>query len=668
MKKVLSLLLIILTILTVTACGMIDDVINPHDCENVCAECGKCTNADCTEKTCADKCGGHHKCESVCEECNKCTDTTCNEYACTDKCGGHHECESVCEECNKCTDATCPEYACTDKCGGHHKCESVCIYCGKCADTACAEDACKNKCGGHHKCQSACKECSKCTDTACAEDACKDKCGGHHKCESACAECNKCTDTACTEDACKNKCKGHHKCESICKYCGKCADTDCKEKVCEIKCDGSIVFPSGDFIVNDKYKVTFGDIVLNVEDKAFIKGNLQDILTVAVDTLEKVTGHKFINGKNYSNHYYDQKVHYNVNRESLYANQDGYTGDPYNETGTAYAYFYEHAVLSPGDIMPGNFTIVHELAHVHMFKQTDESYCQLLTEGYAEYSTYLVLKTLEAENPAYRIEFKPSEYYFVNLKIDNYDKLYEHPIEYWFDNYFEYAFNGNYAVGFRFMWYLDTVYGSYTKWLDTIDDMYPGRPKDSEQATVDQQIEALKAAYGDDVLDGFYPWLKENEDIFEAPKALDYTKLSGAINIYPTFDGLGPRIVLENIEYTDLYINIDSARYYLEEYKNFDASKLTLFVTGVVPTVELYKADGSFVTVKLNKPVSLKDISYIKLVGTGKAERIKIAGFTPKGTTATATHTCESICSECNRCTNVYCWEYDCRPKCSGHN
>ena len=35
------------------------DLTDMHDCANVCPECGKCTNAECDKKVCADKCKGH---------------------------------------------------------------------------------------------------------------------------------------------------------------------------------------------------------------------------------------------------------------------------------------------------------------------------------------------------------------------------------------------------------------------------------------------------------------------------------------------------------------------------------------------------------------------------------------------------------------------------------
>ena len=96
-----------------------------HKCEHVCAKCGKCTDTNCAESACAEKCDGHtviHECEHICEQCGKCTDTNCAESACAEKCDGHtviHECEHICEECGKCFDGTCRDEACVDKCQGH---------------------------------------------------------------------------------------------------------------------------------------------------------------------------------------------------------------------------------------------------------------------------------------------------------------------------------------------------------------------------------------------------------------------------------------------------------------------------------------------------------------------------------------------------------------------
>ena len=70
-----------------------------------------------------------------------------------------------------------------------------------------------------------------------------------HTCEHVCPECGKCLDTTCAESACTDKCAGHtvtppaHTCEHVCPDCGKCLDTTCTESVCADKCAGHTVTP-----------------------------------------------------------------------------------------------------------------------------------------------------------------------------------------------------------------------------------------------------------------------------------------------------------------------------------------------------------------------------------------------------------------------------------------
>ena len=88
-------------VMTLTACNIGGTTTpDPHKCESVCSECGKCLDAECTEDACADKCLGHvvtpdHKCESVCPECGLCLDAECAESACANKCEGHKPAEST---------------------------------------------------------------------------------------------------------------------------------------------------------------------------------------------------------------------------------------------------------------------------------------------------------------------------------------------------------------------------------------------------------------------------------------------------------------------------------------------------------------------------------------------------------------------------------------------
>ena len=152
-KKLISIILMLVLVVSVlSAC------VQPHSCQNVCPTCGMCTNLDCTENACKDKCNGHapaHTCQNVCEFCGKCTNQSCTESVCADKCPGHtpaHTCQSICPTCGKCLDTACTESACTEKCPGHtppHSCQSVCSTCGKCTNQSCTEAVCAEKCPGH---------------------------------------------------------------------------------------------------------------------------------------------------------------------------------------------------------------------------------------------------------------------------------------------------------------------------------------------------------------------------------------------------------------------------------------------------------------------------------------------------------------------------------------
>ncbi|MBQ9706809.1 MAG: hypothetical protein IJV78_02850 [Clostridia bacterium] len=155
-KKIFSIILALILVLSLVSCKPDE----PHVCTSACTICWRCTNLECEDPGCADKCPGHapvHSCESKCATCNKCTDTSCTESVCADKCQGHapaHTCQNVCDTCGKCTNTNCTETACSDKCQGHvppHSCQNVCDECGKCTNTACAEAVCANKCQGHER-------------------------------------------------------------------------------------------------------------------------------------------------------------------------------------------------------------------------------------------------------------------------------------------------------------------------------------------------------------------------------------------------------------------------------------------------------------------------------------------------------------------------------------
>ena len=99
-RKITTVLVLLFTIVIMLASCDLSAILGSnqtpaHSCESWCLECGKCTDADCDEDICADKCQGHtppaHVCESKCDDCGKCTDADCDEDICADKCQGHNQ-------------------------------------------------------------------------------------------------------------------------------------------------------------------------------------------------------------------------------------------------------------------------------------------------------------------------------------------------------------------------------------------------------------------------------------------------------------------------------------------------------------------------------------------------------------------------------------------------
>lgn len=60
MKKFFVSVLIAAVACAAAFVGCADPAPTPHECKSVCTECGKCTNADCTDPACAEKCPGHN--------------------------------------------------------------------------------------------------------------------------------------------------------------------------------------------------------------------------------------------------------------------------------------------------------------------------------------------------------------------------------------------------------------------------------------------------------------------------------------------------------------------------------------------------------------------------------------------------------------------------------
>lgn len=96
MKKNIRLMVaIVLALVMVASCVAMVACKKAHVCQHKCETCGLCTDAECNDPVCEQKCtcepAPTHKCEHVCDKCNKCKDPSCKDPVCEDKCAGHEE-------------------------------------------------------------------------------------------------------------------------------------------------------------------------------------------------------------------------------------------------------------------------------------------------------------------------------------------------------------------------------------------------------------------------------------------------------------------------------------------------------------------------------------------------------------------------------------------------
>lgn len=97
MKKSFLKLFTVFMVVSVLLCSLTACVNEPtptpstHVCGHVCETCKKCTDANCTDEVCAEKCPGHSTatCSHACPECSKCLSDDSTESTCADKCPGH---------------------------------------------------------------------------------------------------------------------------------------------------------------------------------------------------------------------------------------------------------------------------------------------------------------------------------------------------------------------------------------------------------------------------------------------------------------------------------------------------------------------------------------------------------------------------------------------------
>ncbi len=400
------------------------------------------------------------------------------------------------------------------------------------------------------------------------------------------------------------------------KHCAVCGKVLIPQKVLNALTISRIE-PDYGSITAEKTVIETNHLRLNIPANVYIPTELVENINIITGVMETVSGMSFSGNPKYAT--------------DLLAVEVNKITDAERELGSAYAYPGGFLIQS-GDLLE-LATLVHEASHALQYNQSKWSHCTWMMEGISTYTTYKTQKYIEQHYPEMVPVADRSNHSISNYHISNYDELYSHSLEYWMDNTFEYSGNNNYSIGFRFMWYLDTVYGDYTKWITEYEKLNPFYLASVNNNMLDkeEQIKALKLAYGDGVLDGFYPWLKKNEHLFDDYNyKTDLTKAK-LITLYPmcAYSEIWYQFYDEGgILYNDLYIEFDSGRHYLNKYKGKSTDGMKLSIDRDV-TLELYSREGTLLKTVTSdgSAIDLSGVSYIRLTGSGTFRRLEVTGF-----------------------------------------
>ncbi|MBQ1212192.1 MAG: hypothetical protein IIX69_02110, partial [Clostridia bacterium] len=393
------------------------------------------------------------------------------------------------------------------------------------------------------------------------------------------------------------------------KHCSVCNAVIIRQQVIDKILPTTIDIPYGK-VTTEQAVIETNHLKLNIPKNVYLPENLISNIDLITSIMEEVSGMKFPSNK------------LNV---QVIKPENG------SELGSAYA-FAGGMVLSSGDLVD-TFALIHEASHCLQYAQSRWHYCTWAMEGISTYTTYKTQKYVAENHPELISVVSTVNQSVTNYLIGSYEALYEQPLEYWMDNAFTHSGNQNYSIGFRFMWYLDEVYGDYTKWIYEYEKINPFYLANSftDQLGKEEQIKAFKLAYGDDVLDNFYAWLKNNETLFNDNYTVDlrdaesfrFYPVSAYGGIYYSLDAFNGTFL-----YNNLCIDIDAGRHYISDYKGYSTDGMEMTIDNGV-TVELYDGNGTLVrtvTATYDK-IPLDGVSMIKLVGEGKFHRINITGF-----------------------------------------
>lgn len=383
------------------------------------------------------------------------------------------------------------------------------------------------------------------------------------------------------------------------------------------------------YITTEFTTVETENITIKIDENIYVRNDLAVHADRIYEAIEAVTGLSYTEGP------YAKRLVINVSRP-----------DTDTESEVAGAYAMDEAYISSGDLLINDvYAFIHESIHVIEDSYNKHYAGKTLTEGFAVYTNSLVLEYLRENYPdTYAIGWSTAEH---DHNHDIKEDIYTQPLEYWMENGYPSAANGLYGVGRMILAYLHDTQGDFTSWISARKELghITSIPVENEDGTVtytdgftaQMQVDMLESVYGEGILDGCYDWLKENEESFIFPsdwtssEERDFTEVTH-IDLYPEFNALGSSVDLSRpytfpIKQNRLEIDLAPTRFYLEQYKGYDTSGLTLNIESD-SYIDLYNISGNLVGFSNGSgEISLDGIYKISFSSPCTITRFEITGY-----------------------------------------
>ncbi len=398
---------------------------------------------------------------------------------------------------------------------------------------------------------------------------------------------------------------------------------------CAFKKETPPKFSTG-YVSTQKTYIETEYVLFEIEPNVYIIGDLATRTDEVCRALENATGLKFNNAQ-----YGGKKILVHVDRqEPIREGSEMSAGNGYAVSGASRSSRGDncmHYVDLPSPhclFTDRSTTLIHELAHVLRFCQSSADFTELLEEGFAEYVTYKTVLHLEKQKSSTGFLLSSSTYVGINFEIYDFDYTSKN-LTHWLSLASWSGYNKvHYPFGCNLMAYLDSKFGNYTNWTKT---------SATGALSGDAEMQLLQSLYGNNFADGFYAWIKANPITGEAyghfynpysQKTMDLTGY-GPLSFYASFPNYSIftcEFSPHSFKYKDLYINLEEAKHFLRDYKGRNIDNLCLTLSDSV-TVQYFDKNGVMLMESKEQLVNVKNVSYIKLVGSGYLGKMELVGY-----------------------------------------